>query len=77
MSALKSVGFVAVNGVVVVPNHIAEFMDNADIEPSAPDEIMGPEAFKIKWDDFQKSLHLTHALPYVYYQGKTVADQVL
>ena len=77
LSALKSFGFVAVGGVVQVPAHIAEFMDNADVEPSVPDEIMGPEEFFITWADFQKCLRLTHALPYVYYQGKTVANQTL
>ena len=76
-SALKSLGFVAVDGVVQVPAHIAEFMDNADVEPSVPDEIMGPEEFFITWAEFQKCLRLTHALPYVYYQGKTVANQTL
>ena len=54
-----------------------QFMDNADVEPSVPDEIMGPEEFFITWADFQKCLRLTHALPYVYYQGKTVANQTL
>jgi len=77
LSALKSLGFVAVNGVVVVPAHFAEFMDDADIEPSLPDEIMGPDEFFISWCDFQQCLRLTHALPYVYYQGKTVVNQTL
>jgi len=76
-SALRSLGFVAVNGVVQVPAHIAEFIDDADVEPSVPDEIMGPEEFDISWENFQRCVRLTHALPYVYYQGKTVANQIL
>ena len=77
LSALKSVGFVEVDGVVTVPARIAEFMDNPEVEPSAPDEIMGPEEFQITWTDLQQCLRLTHALPYVYHQGKTVANQTL
>lgn len=38
---------------------------------------MGPEEFDISWANFQQCVRLTHALPYVYYQGKTVANQTL
>ena len=77
LSALKALGFVAIDGVMVVPEQFKPCGNDPDVEPSLPNEIMGPEAFTMSWGDFQKCLRLTHALPYVYYQGKTVADQTL
>ena len=77
LDALKSLGFVAVDGRVVVPAHFSKVENDQDAEPSLPTEIMGPEEFFINWPEFQTSLRLTHALPYVYYQGKTVANQLL
>jgi hypothetical protein len=77
LEALKSLGFVAVDNRVVVPAHFAKVETDEDVEPSLPTEIMGPEEFFITWADFQQSLRLTHALPYIYYQGKTISNQLL
>ena len=74
--ALQSLGFVAVNGHVVVPAHFAAVENDADVAPSLSTEIVGPVEFYIDWPTFQVSLRLTHALPYVYFQGKTVAKQL-
>jgi hypothetical protein len=76
LQALKSLGFVAVNGRVVVPPHFAAVENDADVAPSLTSEIVGPSEFYIQWSDFQMSLRLTHALPYVYFQGKTIAKQL-
>jgi hypothetical protein len=41
-----------------------------------PEHIKGP-FIHLPWKDFQLQARLTHALPYVYYQGKTVANKTL
>jgi hypothetical protein len=41
-----------------------------------PPHIVDP-AIELSWKDFQLQARLTHALPYVYYQGKTVANKTL
>ena len=38
-------------------------------------EDLHPKA--MKWTEFVQCLRLTHALPYVYYQGRTVREQTL
>ena len=76
LQALKSLGFVAVNGHIVVPTQFAVVENDADVAPSLTAEIVGPADFYIEWPAFQESLRLTHALPYVYYQGKTVSKQL-
>jgi hypothetical protein len=41
-----------------------------------PERIVDP-SLRLSWKDFQLQARLMHALPYVYYQGKTVANKTL
>jgi hypothetical protein len=45
-------------------------------DESEDDERVDGEA-KMTWDEFLRTTRLVHALPYCYYQGKTVRDGVL
>jgi hypothetical protein len=36
---------------------------------------VGPREFKLPWREFMKVMRLTHALPYCYYQGRTLKDK--
>ena len=74
--AVRTIGFIEENGRIVVPPEL-EIEPDPDIVEDDPEMTLGPEAFRLSWDDFQKKTRLTHALPYVYYQGKTVKDKKL
>ena len=52
-------------------------VEDPDVEPDDETKKLGPKAFELDWEQFALKLRLTHALPYVYYQGKTVKDQTL
>jgi hypothetical protein len=54
----------------------AQILD-PDVEPDDEQQKLGPKAFELDWEQFALKLRLTHALPYVYYQGKTVKKQTL
>ena len=76
-----------VNGLNYVVSH---FDDNkvtvrvhpdfiVDSQPTDDElEIVDADHYRtLPWKDFLSSLRLTHALPYVYYQGETVRDKTL
>jgi hypothetical protein len=50
--------------------------DGPEVPPTLPEHIRDP-TIRLSWKDFQLQARLTHALPYVYYQGKTVANKTL
>jgi hypothetical protein len=49
--------------------------EDEDVVPA--EHAVGPEAFTLTWEMFQRLLRMTHALPYIYYQSKTVKGQRL
>jgi hypothetical protein len=51
-----------------------EVLEN-DVLPDEPEMQVGPREFKLPWCDFMKVMRLTHALPYCYYQGRTLRDK--
>ena len=52
-------------------------VEDPDVEPDDETKKLGSKAFELDWEQFALKLRLTHALPYVYYQGRTVKDQTL
>jgi len=52
-------------------------IQDPDVEPDDETQKLGPKAFQLDWEELALKMRLTHALPCVYYQGKTVKDQTL
>jgi hypothetical protein len=61
---------------VETDDHYQAWADNPVSPATLPDSIADP-ATELSWPDFQVQARLTHALPYVYFQGKTVANKTL
>ena len=61
---------------VTADPHYEAWADNPNGPATLPPHIVEP-VIALPWKDFQLQARLTHALPYVYYQGKTVADKTL
>ena len=62
--------------VVTADPHYELWALNPEIPATLPEHIKDP-TIHLSWKDFQLQARLTHALPYVYYQGKTVANKTL
>jgi len=67
-----------VNGI----NYIVQDFDDKHVVLTVhPDFVVSGGAevkpIMLKWQQFVSTLRLTHALPYVYYQGKTVREKTL
>ena len=62
---------------VAVPIHFQLWANNPSEPLTLPKELVETQPFKLKWNRFQETMRLTHALPYVYYQGKTLAKKTL
>ena len=61
---------------VTADPHYEAWAANPNGPATLPPRIVDP-TIGLSWKEFQLQARLTHALPYVYYQGKTVADQTL
>ena len=66
----------AMKEIVEVDEHYQAWAENPVGPATLPDSIADP-TLELPWVDFQLQAWLTHALPYVYYQGKTVANKTL
>jgi hypothetical protein len=66
----------ATKEIVEVDEHYQAWAENPSGPATLPDSIADP-TLDLPWVDFQLQARLTHALPYVYYQGKTVANKTL
>ena len=60
-----------------VPEYLADWAQDLEGALEIPAEVLKPASIELLWDEFQETLRLTHALPYVYYQGKTLANLTL
>jgi hypothetical protein len=54
-----------------------EVDDDDDDEINPDDKKLGDKNVTLPWTEFVRKLRLTHSLPYVYYQGKTVKSKTL
>jgi hypothetical protein len=54
-----------------------EVNDDVDDEINPDDKKLGDKNVTLPWTEFVRKLRLTHSLPYVYYQGKTVKSKIL
>jgi hypothetical protein len=62
--------------VVKPDEHYEAWAAKPEGPATLPGRIVEP-TIDLSWDAFQLQARLTHALPYVYYQGKTVANKTL
>jgi len=54
-----------------------EVDNNNEDEIASDDKKLGGKDVTLPWTEFVRKLRLTHSLPYVYYQGKTVKSKIL
>ena len=68
-------------GIVNGLNYVVQEFDDKHVRLTVhPDFVSEGEEVKpitLKWQEFVSTLRLTHALPYVYYQGRTVREKTL
>jgi len=62
--------------VVHADEHYLDWAKNPQMPLTLPPHMVDPEVV-LSWEAFQVQARLMHALPYVYYQGKTVAKKTL
>jgi hypothetical protein len=61
---------------VEADEHHKTWAENATGPATLPDRIVDPVT-ELPWLDFQIQARLTHCLPYVYFQGKTIVNKTL
>ena len=74
---LRAIDFQVTKESVMPPENWPEENEEEGVNPDLPSEAAGPTAFDLSWAEFGRTTRLTHALPYVYYQGKTIKNQNL
>jgi hypothetical protein len=51
--------------------------EDPDVMEDLPEMQITPAVLKMTWGEFMRKMRLTHALPYCYYQGKTLRGKRL